>query len=325
VLERFLQLVQRIETYPWWQVALEILVIWIVVWAVVRFIQGTRAAGAIKGVLLILVMFTLLVRIVTQRESFQRLTFLYQSFLPLIAFTLIVIFQPELRRGLIRLGERQFFRRAGVGVTPIVDAIVDACAYLSKARFGALIVIERETSLGGLTEGGTPLNAQVSAPLLQTIFFPGTALHDLAVVIAGNELRAAAVQLPLADPEDMPDRTLGSRHRAAVGLTKDSDAIVVVVSEETGGISVAERGRLDRGLSADELRETLLTRLARGAVGWELPPRPEEPPPEAGGSDSPEAPDGPRPRQPDSPSDSQPPDSARDAATPFRQPDRSVA
>jgi diadenylate cyclase len=277
VLGRLIQFLHRIQSYPPWQVVIELAVIWMVVYAVIRFVQGTRAARAIKGLLLMLVMATLLVRIIGQREAFQRLTFLYQNFLPLAAFTLIVIFQPELRRGLIRLGERQFFRRAGVGVAPVVDEIVEAAAYLKKAKFGAIIVLERETPLRGLVEGGTPLGAQVSARLLQTIFFPGSALHDLAVVIGGNEIQAAGVQLPLADPEDMPDPSLGSRHRAAVGLTKESDALVIVVSEETASISLAERGRLERDLTPDQLRETLISRLSRGAV-WHAPGVDEAPP-----------------------------------------------
>lgn len=261
MLERLHQLFQRIQNYPAWQIVLEIGIIWLVVWGVVRFVQGTRAAGALKGILLLIVLATLIVRIVGQREAFHRLTFLYQTFLPLAAFSLVVIFQPELRRGIIRLGEAQLFRRAGVGVGSVVDAVTEACQYLSKAKFGALIVLERESSLRGLVEGGTPIDGKVTSRLLQTIFFPGTALHDLAVIISGADIKAAGVQLPLAEPEDMPDPSLGSRHRAAVGLTKESDALVVVVSEERGTISVAERGRLTQGLTPDKLRELLLARL----------------------------------------------------------------
>lgn len=267
MLERFSQLFQRIQNYPVWQVVLELAIIWMVVWGVVRFVQGTRAAGALKGILLLIVLATLIVRIVGQREAFHRLTFLYQTFLPLAAFSLVVIFQPELRRGIIRLGEAQLFRRAGVGVGSVVDAVTEACQYLSKAKFGALIVIERESSLRGLVEGGTQIDGKVTSRLLQTIFFPGSALHDLAVIISGSDIRAAGVQLPLADPEDMPDPSLGSRHRAAVGLSKESDALVVVVSEERGTISVAERGQLTSGLNASQLHDVLLARLHASPSG----------------------------------------------------------
>jgi diadenylate cyclase len=268
----FTRLIQRLTAYAWWQVVIELFIIWMVVYAVLRFVQGTRAAGALKGTLLMLLFATLLIRIAggSGPESFQRLKFLYDHFVTLLAVTLIVVFQPELRRGLIRLGETPILRRSAAVRRDAIGPIVDACSYLSRARFGGIIVIERETPLKGLVEGGTTINATVSARLLQSLFFPGSALHDLAVTISGTTLMAAGVQLPLADPEEMPDPSLGSRHRAAVGLSKECDAIVVVVSEETGGISIAERGRLEQGLDADRLRAELSSRLGRKA-----------PPPEA--------------------------------------------
>src|SRR5690606_20805891 len=176
---------------------------------------------------------------------------------------LVVVFQPELRRALTRLGEAPFFRSTPGEIAEVVDAVVDACAYFSKAKFGALIVIERQVRLEGLIEGGTRLDARISSRLLQTIFFPSTALHDLAVIIRGSVIHAAGVQLPMADPADMPDPRLGARHRAAVGLTKECDALVILVSEETGYIRLVERGRLTDGLSADALREELSARLRR--------------------------------------------------------------
>lgn len=262
--ERLGQLYERVSAYSLAEglaAFIEIVLIWILVYAVVRFIQGTRAAGALKGLLLFVLVATLVFGIVGEREMFQRLSYLYQTFLTIAAIALIVIFQPELRRGFIRLGETRWFKtesQAG----GIIGAIVDAATYLSKARFGAIIVIEREIGLRGLVkEGGTPIGGAVSARLLQTIFFPNSALHDLAVVIADGMIQAAGVQLPLAEPSDMPDPGLGARHRAAVGLTKECDALVVVVSEETGTISIAERGRLERGLTPDQLREELTRRL----------------------------------------------------------------
>jgi diadenylate cyclase len=240
-------------------------VIAVVVFMVVRFIQGTRAAGALKGLLLLIVVGTLTVRVLGQREEFQRLQFLYDNFLTIAAVGLVVIFQPELRRGLTRLGETPLFRRTPKGLAVTVDEIAEAAAFLSRARFGAIIVIEREAQLKSFTEGGTVLNAAVSARLLQTIFFPGTALHDLAVVIRGSQVLAAGVQLPLAEPAQMPDPALGSRHRAAVGITTECDALAVVVSEESGTISLAEHGRLTRGLSRAELEELLLDKLRAAA------------------------------------------------------------
>ena len=263
-LERFQRLLQRVQTYPGWETAIELAVIWIVVYTIFRFVRGTRAAGALKGTLLLLVMATLLVRVLGQQEAFQRLKYLYENFLTFLAITLIVVFQPELRRGLIRLGEAPIIRRGGAANATVADAIVDACSYLSRAKFGAIIVIERDTKLRGIVEGGTELHARVTSRLLKSIFFPGSALHDLAVVISNGEIAAASVQLPLAEPEDMPDPSLGSRHRAAVGVSKECDALVVIVSEETGNISLAERGRLTTGLSQEALKRELYKRLAIG-------------------------------------------------------------
>ena len=265
LVDRIQSLVERLHTYPWWQVAIEMGIIWLVVFAVVRFVRGTRAAGALKGTLLLLIVATVLIRIIGQRESFQRLVFLYQNFLTLLAVTLIVVFQPELRRALIRLGEAPILRRTWATGTGTVEPVVQACVYLSKARFGAIMVIQRENKLKGLVEGGTAIHGRLSARLLQTIFFPGSALHDLAVVINGDQVIAAGVQLPLAEPDDMPDPALGSRHRAAVGTSRESDALVVVVSEETGRISLSERGRLEQDLTPDHLRDELAARLMRGS------------------------------------------------------------
>lgn len=266
MIDKFTRLFERLSTYPLWQVGVELLVIWVVAYAIIRFVQGTRAAGALRGTFFVLLIATLVVRILGTSEAFGRLKFLYDHFLTLLAVTLIVVFQPELRRGLIRLGEAPLLRRSVAADKAIIDAVVDASAYLSRAKFGGIIVLERESGLKGLVEGGTPINGRLSARLLQTIFFPGSALHDLAVIVKGDAIVAAGVQLPLADPEEMPDASLGSRHRAAVGLSKECDALVVVVSEETGNISIAERGRLDQALSKDQLRAELGRRLSRGGV-----------------------------------------------------------
>jgi diadenylate cyclase len=261
VLQRIQGLQQRLATYSPWEVALELAVIWAVVYVIVRFVQGTRAAGALKGLLLLLVAIAIVSRVVGAEGSLQRLGLLYDKFLALVAIALVVIFQPELRRALVRLGEASLLRGTPKDIRIIVQEVADAARYLSRSKFGGLIVLERQTRLTSLVEGGTKLNAELTSALLQTIFFPGSALHDLACVIKGRVVVAAGVQLPLADPQDMPDARLGSRHRAAVGLSQECDALVVVVSEETGLIRVAERGRLTSPLSDEQLREHLTARL----------------------------------------------------------------
>lgn len=261
-IERLIDLFNRLGSYAPLEVAIEILLIWIGVFFVMRFIQGTRAARALKGLIVLLVLGTVLVRVLGD-DSFQRLGYLYDRLLAVIAVTLVVIFQPELRRGLIRLGETRLFRNTAEGSAATAKALAPACSYFSKSRFGAIMVIERTTGLKTLVEGGTVLNAELSPSLLQTIFYPGTALHDLAVVIKGMNIHAAGVQLPMADPSDMTEARFGSRHRAAVGLTKESDAIVVVVSEETGEIRLAEHGQLSPPIPADRLESELTARLGR--------------------------------------------------------------
>lgn len=263
---RLQDLLDRLGSYSPLEVAFELVLIGLVIWAAVRFVQGTRAAGALKGLLLVFIVATLIVRVLGGGDSFQRVAYLYDRFVALAAVALVVIFQPELRRALIRLGEAPLLRSNASESAQVVDAIVASCTYLAKQRFGALIVIERQFGLRGLTEGGTTINADLTERLLSTIFYPGSALHDLAVVVRGRKLHAAGVQLPLADPAEMPDPGLGSRHRAAVGITKESDALVVVVSEETGAIRIADRGRLSRPIDGEELAARLLEHLGRPLV-----------------------------------------------------------
>jgi len=263
--DRIQALLQRLGNYSPWEVVLELVLIWIVVYAVMRFVQGTRAAGALKGLLVLLVLVSIASRLLGGAGAFQRMGLLYDKFLALFAIALVVIFQPELRRALVRLGETPFLRGTPKDIQFIADEIATTAAYLAKAKFGAIIVLERNIGLAGLVEGGTALNAELTARLLQTIFFPGSALHDLAVIIKGKKVHAAGVQLPLAEAAEMPDPSLGSRHRAAVGLTKECDALAVVVSEETGTIRIAERGRLTE-YHPSALRDELIARLSRAPI-----------------------------------------------------------
>lgn len=261
--ERIEGVLNRLATYSPVEVVVELALIWIGVYLIVRFVRGTRATGALKGLLVIIVVTTILAWVLRQDDSFQRIGWLYDRFLTLATLGLLVIFQPELRRALVRLGETPFFRQSAGELAGVVDALVEACGYFARAKFGAIIVLQRGIPVRGIpgVEGGTTLNSRVSAELLQTIFFPGAALHDLAVIITGAVIQSAKVQLPLAEPAEMPDPRLGSRHRAAVGLSKECDAIVIVVSEETGRIRLAERGRLSDPLTPEQLGAELVRRL----------------------------------------------------------------
>jgi diadenylate cyclase len=253
------QLVDRLRSYletEWYSVLFELVVIWVVVWLILRFLRGTRGARVIKGIAIILIIGTLTIQVLGGANQLERLNFLYSNFLQFVALMLVIVFQPELRRALVRLGEARFFKQTGLRKARVVEEILGSIGYLSRNKVGALLAVERQVGLGGIVEAGVRLDADVSKELLNTIFWPGSALHDMGVVIRGDRLVAAGVQFPLADADSLPQE-LGSRHRAAVGLSQEVDALIIVVSEETGTISVAERGALTRGLSLDDLRRVL--------------------------------------------------------------------
>jgi len=237
-------------------VLLEWLLIGTVVYAFVRFLRGTRGSRVFTGVAFVLVTATLLVKLVAEQLGLERIKVLYPHFVMGMFLVALVVFQPELRRGLMRLGETRWLRGWTREVDRLIDEICPAVAYLSKNKIGALIAIERDVPLGGIVSSGTRLDAEVTRDLVVTIFWPGSALHDMGVIVRADRIVAAGCQFPLAESDDL-DKALGSRHRAAVGLSLESDAVVVVVSEETGIISVAERGRLLRPLTAETLRRTL--------------------------------------------------------------------
>ncbi|GAF97124.1 unnamed protein product, partial [marine sediment metagenome] len=169
----------------------------------------------------------------------------------------LVAFQPELRRALIRIGQARIFRGVRGEIEALVDALVDSAGYFSRNKIGALAAVERSVGLGALTQTGTPVDAEFTASLLKTIFFPGSALHDMGVILRDGRLAAAGCQFPLAESGDV-DPSLGSRHRAALGLAQESDAVVLLVSEETGRISIACDGQLYIGLELENLREMLM-------------------------------------------------------------------
>lgn len=254
--------IQKIlRSYEWYEIVLELAVIWLCVYMVVRFLKGTRGAGVIKGFVILLVVLTLAIQVLGQEtDAFGRLKFIYDRFLGLVALLLIVVFQPELRKAMIRLGHARWLGGSRRQVTRVVDAVSEAAIFLSKSQFGALIAIERNTGLGGLVEGGVRMDAHVSARLLESIFWPNSPLHDLGVVIRGDRVVAACVQFPLAEEGSvLPE--FGSRHRAAAGLTFESDCLVVVVSEETGGISLVESGIMKLDIRHEDLRDLIASRL----------------------------------------------------------------
>ena len=258
-----------VQSYPPGRIAVELLVIGVVVYYVIEFLRGTRGARMLRGIAVILILLNILVNVIGAQWHLQELVYLYNLFLPYAATAIIIVFQPELRRALLRLGETRLFRAWSSQLDEEIDELVKTAAFLSRNKIGGLIAIERQTRLGALSENGTRLNAELSADLLNTIFWPNSPLHDLGVVISNGRIMFAGVQFPLAESGEL-EKELGSRHRAAVGMSQDSDAVVLVVSEETGDISIAERGQLIRKLGIETLRELLVDLLgSSGSIGMD--------------------------------------------------------
>ncbi|MCK4563076.1 MAG: diadenylate cyclase CdaA, partial [Verrucomicrobia bacterium] len=184
-----------------------------------------------------------------------------------LSLAFLVIFQPEIRRVLAKLGRQPMWRPNGIASQKsLVDPITQAVQVLSKRKIGALIAIERDIGTRALQDTGTRINSTVSAELLSTIFFPHTPLHDGGVIISGDRICAAGCLFPLSQKQEL-SKTLGTRHRAAIGIAEETDAIVIVVSEETGAVSIAYNGRLRRGLSEDRLHRVLSSMLRREHTG----------------------------------------------------------
>jgi len=236
---------------------LDIALVAISVYFVLRLVRGTRAVQLIKGLLV-------LGALIVLTKTLQLFTFnwmLKQALLPGV-IALIILFQPELRLALEQIGRGHIFGAGLISmqreqITRLVDESVLSARQLSRERIGALLVIEREVGLNDVIQTGRRIDAVASADLLRTIFYPGTPLHDLAAVIRGERIVAAGCLLPLTERRDVRG-LLGTRHRAALGLSETTDAAVIVVSEETGAISLAVDGRLYSNLTPDVLKQRLL-------------------------------------------------------------------
>ncbi|MBX3355964.1 MAG: diadenylate cyclase [Phycisphaeraceae bacterium] len=241
-------------------VTVEMAVIFFGVYLMLRFIQGTRGAGVFKGLIVLVAGLFLALRFVGLfSDAFAQLRFLSEGLLGALALFLLVVFQPELRQGMVRLGQTTALGTDRRRDDQTVEAVAEAVEFLSRNSFGAVIAIERTVPLKGLAASGVVVDAAISARLLESIFWPSSPLHDLAVVIRGDRIAAASVQLPLA--EETPGWRLGSRHRAALGATLETDALVIIVSEETGVIRMADNGRMSQEIRADDLLSALRQRL----------------------------------------------------------------
>jgi diadenylate cyclase len=250
-----------------WRYALEIVILTVGIYSALRFIRGTRAAPIVTGFLVVLLTLVL----VTYLLKLQVLQWILQAFSAFFAVAVVVLFQPELRRILAELGNLPLFASASEQRENI-EVIIQTVERLSDVRIGALMAIEQSIQLQEAVESGIPVDCEATSEMLETIFFPNNAIHDGGVIIKGDRIAFAACIFPLTQRQDL-NTSLGTRHRAAIGLSEETDAAIVVVSEETGAISYEYKGNLTRGVTLEGLRAFLTSVLvkpvkSRNGLGW---------------------------------------------------------
>ena len=229
---------------------IEIGILWFVYYGILIFARGTRGVYVLRGIILITLFF-----IITKQLGLERINWIFTKIFALSILGFLIMFQQEIRRGLASIGQRRW-SRFFLKESEIIREITTACFLLSKRKIGALIAIERETRLENYIESGIDMDAKVNADLLITVFMPNTPLHDGGVIISGERIAASGCLFPLTQNPKV-STMLGTRHRAALGLSEETDAIVVVVSEETAGVSVAIGGRLTHDLDRESLERVL--------------------------------------------------------------------
>ncbi len=233
---------------------LDILIVAFLVYKVLGFIKETRAEQLVKGLILLAVAF-----FVSDLLNLNTLNWILKSITAVGIIALVVVFQPELRRGLEYVGRSKLRSISSIGeekANQVIQEFIEAIEYLSSTRTGALIVIERETALTDICETGTRINAEITDQIIGNIFYEGAPLHDGAVIIRGDRVYAAGCVLPLTENNTL-DKELGTRHRAGIGITERSDAISIIVSEETGIVSTAVDGKITRYLDSKFIEKTL--------------------------------------------------------------------
>jgi diadenylate cyclase len=235
-----------------WQDIVDIIIVAFIIYRVFVLIKGTRAIQLLLGLVIVMFVFAL-----AKRFELFTLSWIFNSFIGSIVFVVIVIFQDDLRRLLLALGRSPFFRKISyVKETMFLDELTNACLVMKKRTMGALIVLEREVGLEEFMEAGVRFDAEVNAELVVSIFQFASPLHDGALIIREGRIVSAGCVLPLTTADEI-DKNLGTRHRAAIGITEVTDAVSIVVSEERGIISYAQHGQLHPNISTDELKKVL--------------------------------------------------------------------
>ncbi len=240
-----------------WRPALEVIILSVGIYFSLKFIRGTRGAPVVYGFVLLVLSLT----VVAYFLKLEVLSWLIRSFVAFAAVAILIIFQPELRRILAELGTHPLFATSHEARENI-EVIIQTSERLAEVRIGALMAIEQTINLQEATESGLPVDCEATPEMLEAIFFPNNAIHDGGVILKGDRIAFAACIFPLTQRQDL-NASLGTRHRAAIGLSEETDAVVVVVSEETGSISYAYKGQLQRGISAEQLRAFLTSVLVK--------------------------------------------------------------
>lgn len=235
-----------------WQDIIDIIIVAFIIYRVFLLIKGTRAIQLLLGLVIVMFVFAL-----AKRLELFTLSWIFNSFIGSIVFVIIVIFQDDIRRLLLALGRSPFFRKISyVKETLFLDELTNACVVMKKRSMGALIVIEREVGLEEFMEAGVRFDAEVNAELVVSIFQFASPLHDGAMIIREGRIISAGCVLPLTTADEV-DKSLGTRHRAAIGITEVTDAVSIVVSEEKGIISYAYHGKIFNNIKADDIKKTL--------------------------------------------------------------------
>jgi len=244
--------------------AFEVFLIFLLVYGVLWLMQGTRGTGILKGLTVFLALVFATTMVLTRYIPLEAVDWVLTK-LWVVLVPLFILFQPEIRRAFVRLGENPLFSMFYHPHSAFTDELVEATFSLARDKIGALIAIERQVGLSGYVERGVRIDGEVTAGLLKTIFWPGTPLHDGAVVIRSQRVAAAGCLFPLTDNPHFSTE-LGTRHRAGIGITEESDAVAIIVSEETGRVSLAVNGAIQQGLDEKALRRALLDIAAEPVV-----------------------------------------------------------
>ncbi|MGR3317182.1 MAG: diadenylate cyclase CdaA [Candidatus Anammoxibacter sp.] len=236
--------------------SLEIFIIFVIIYLVLRVLQGTRGEGILRALAFIIVITSITILFLVRKLHLYSVEWIIEEFLPVFILPIIILFQQEFRRAIVRLGHntflRVFFKQSSSVITEIIKAIIN----MSDNRVGGLIAIEREVGLDSYAEKGTMINADITSDLIKTIFWPSSPLHDGAIIIRDQKIVAASCLFPLSENPDIA-KEMGTRHRAGIGLTEETDAISIIISEETGKISVSIQGKTNVHLGEKELTKIL--------------------------------------------------------------------